>query len=628
MTQPPENLPDNADVARDEVSAAAGVGSLVLSGIEATGIQYRTEHSRSVDDAERYKALETLKEIGLLLPVSSLDIRHGRVAFISEAGEWTVDPTSRNGSNDSGNNNVHNRLALYTLDEATRQALLTELGTGKKTVASDEPWEEHEIAHAASDKEDELSKEEKRQLWADLSADLGVDVYKIVAEDAEATIINGKFDYGQLSPEDKARYVASMQQLLRLLPVIKGMPMGFYNKTNADPALRELLTIRSSRQEQDGLAARLTSQDIEAVAAKTSTNETVVEMLASSANAQDKIFGYPKGAAQFFMSHTEPIEGESHSKPDTPVSTEYIARFLRENHIVGSSGGVDSVTLGERITVISLFDVHKVNTSTHYETIRAVDGLKFDEIGRVLGKEFEGVVVNQHPFLAVLQNAHAKPQKIMEAAKQVGEFGKIFEADAGNWEGFTLEEHTETVLHNFEENYADKLPVGLLAPVRLALVVHDIGKPIAAANNDRRQQKAYNITMAKRYFEALNIDAKTSALLISLVGDGMELATKSAVFRNDRRLQDLRRYGENSLEAFTGTKPDEAMVDGYLDLCEMLATCDGGAYTTMAVTRKAGAGWHRNVGTFNNSFEAPTGLGRRDLALRNRGIAHRSRKAQ
>ncbi len=35
------------------------------------------------------------------------------------------------------------------------------------------------------------------------------------------------------------------------------------------------------------------------------------------------------------------------------------------------------------------------------------------------------------------------------------------------------------------------------------------------------------------------------------------------------------------------------MIDGYLDMAEMLVTCDGGAYTTMVVTHKPGVGAFR-----------------------------------
>jgi len=32
-------------------------------------LQTRTEHSRSIEDAEKFRALDTLKEVGLLVPV-------------------------------------------------------------------------------------------------------------------------------------------------------------------------------------------------------------------------------------------------------------------------------------------------------------------------------------------------------------------------------------------------------------------------------------------------------------------------------------------------------------------------------------------------------------------------------
>jgi hypothetical protein len=88
---------------------------------EAAGLQTRTEHSRSIEDAEKYRALDTLKEVGLLIPLSKLETFHGRVASADEEAEWSVDPSFANGSNDSGNNNVNSRPTLYSGDKATAQ---------------------------------------------------------------------------------------------------------------------------------------------------------------------------------------------------------------------------------------------------------------------------------------------------------------------------------------------------------------------------------------------------------------------------------------------------------------------------------------------------------------------------
>jgi hypothetical protein len=82
----------------------------------------------------------------------------------------------------------------------------------------------------------------------------------------------------------------------------------------------------------------------------------------------------------------------------------------------------------------------------------------------------------------------AKPRDIMQDAQRVPGYEQIFAGSAGVWEGFTLGEHTETVLRNFDETYADRMPVGLLAPMRLAILTHDIGKNTDVAHLSKREQ--------------------------------------------------------------------------------------------------------------------------------------------
>ena len=89
-------------------------------------------------------------------------------------------------------------------------------------------------------------------------------------------------------------------------------------------------------------------------------------------------------------------------------------------------------------------------------------------------------------------NLYIKPREIIELAKQTQGFRDVFESDAGNWEGFKLSEHTETVLRLFDDNYADIMPASTLPIIRLALLVHDIGKPEAIKMGDKANQKQYN----------------------------------------------------------------------------------------------------------------------------------------
>lgn len=88
---------------------------------EAANMQTRAEHSWSIEDADKYRAIDALNEVGLLVPLLETETFHGRVASLDKETEWVVDPSFVNGSNDSGNNNVNARPTLYSGDKATAQ---------------------------------------------------------------------------------------------------------------------------------------------------------------------------------------------------------------------------------------------------------------------------------------------------------------------------------------------------------------------------------------------------------------------------------------------------------------------------------------------------------------------------
>jgi hypothetical protein len=206
----------------------------------------------------------------------------------------------------------------------------------------------------------------------------------------------------------------------------------------------------------------------------------------------------------------------------------------------------------------------------------------------------------------------------MAAARQVEGYDAIFAATSGNWENYTLDEHTETVLRNFDENYADQLPVNLLAPMRLGIIVHDAGKPAAHKARERRDQKKYNVAQAADFFGKLGIDSGTQTLLLAVIGEGMELAyqidIRHAGAPAEAAMHDL---ATRTLQSIHGGEVDQSQIDGFIEMCKILQICDGGAYTSMATTAYPDrGGYYRNGATFNSSFAPPTGLGKRDIRLR------------
>ena len=108
----------------------------------------------------------------------------------------------------------------------------------------------------------------------------------------------------------------------------------------------------------------------------------------------------------------------------------------------------------------------------------------------------------------------------MSLAEKTPGYREIFEADAGNWEGYKLAEHTETVLRLFDDNYADKMPAATLPIMRMALLVHDVGKPVAVKNHEKEHQAAYNQVYAEDFMRKNGVDEKNQKLILAMIGEG------------------------------------------------------------------------------------------------------------
>lgn len=530
-------------------------------------LQTRVEHSRSLEDAERFKALDTLTELGLLIPLSAIETYHGR------AGDgktwWNVDPTFQNGSNDSGNSNVNKRPTLYTSDKPAAQ----EFAAARKTQLS-------------------------RRSGSD---NVTAEVHEIVSSDSDARILDLTFDATKLSEEDTARYHDALKALT--IAPSEGSPLDFeYRGKN-----KQLAQALATQAMLDGFRHIISKKDIEKVSMEDGINKEVLAQIAGSMNARQYSMSNPVFLAYKLKGNnhdqiTDTIPDAAGRQHEVPLNLEWIQRYFRSAHIVGIKQAVTSDTISKSITAVSLFDLEKVNTSAFYDVRnRAISR----QLGKLLGFEIASAEEKQHPLVhALINDPHIKPEKIMALARDVPGFEHVFDEDAGNWEGYTLGEHTETALRNFDENFADKLPVELLAPMRLALVTHDIGKAAARKSGQARRQKEYNQAFATKFMYTLAVPDQTRKLITSLIGDGIDLAYK-AYIRNQPE-DELETYARQQLQDVWGEPdPDNDAITGYKVLSRIMLICDGGAYTSMAVTRSADGSYYRNAPSFNRSFLRP-----------------------
>lgn len=628
-------------------------------------LQTRTEHSRSLEDAEKYRAIDTLKEVGLLVPVSDLETYHGRVGTAEEVAEWAVDPSFANGSNDSGNSNVNSRPTLYSGDKATAQdfaderagfnqlyhshlikkvreytpeenegrlerqnAFMKKLWEERVAEASEYSpapesptvWTMEELLASNSHVEakhlreslGEQAYEDFKQQYSDQRR---AEVHEIVAGDTDATVLDFSFDESKLDDEAKAKYRQALRALA--IPITEGSPVSWDARNEVSPFVGAM---------QKAKKHLVLQKEVSELAAAAGVGEEVALQLASAYNSRQIALQKPSYLISQLIKNSKDIITDSlevdGERQELPINLEYVQRYLRENHIVGVKQSISSATLNKDITSVSFFDLEKTITAKGLETERQATWQKLGSVATSLGEVMRPEVEQKQPLLRLLEDVHAKPDKLVAAAKMVEGYEDIFNGDAGNWEGFTLAEHTETVLRNFDESFAKNLPVELLAPMRLAILSHDVGKPIASARGEKHKQMEYNISQANDFLGKLGVDDQLKDLLLAVIGKGEELAFQIEVRgAGEPAVKAMRELAVNTLLKFYGSENvNDEQINGFTEMCKMLQVCDGGAYTSMAITRREGGnGRHRNAPSFNSSFAQPVGFGKRTIRLRGEG---------
>lgn len=281
-----------------------------------------------------------------------------------------------------------------------------------------------------------------------------------------------------------------------------------------------------------------------------------------------------------------------------PISQEFLRVIIEKMHLIGIKTTIDSATSGGLIEPVVFFDFGKIQTEKAENMEKENRKNIFSELAKKFWNQLEDYWNPTSPQANSLKNSLTKsyisPEKMVISAKNIHpKFAKIFEEETGVWEGYTLEQHTETVLDNFEKNFADKIPVGLLAFMRLMILVHDMGK-------DKKAEKKYDLDVIKDFLSEIGVSGKLQQNIEFFITNGAEFAGKYFVFKekNDS-------FVKKNLAELQNHSQGEAI----LNLLYAFVVSDGGAYTNMGITRHRIKGlWilkHKNAKSFDDSFEKP-----------------------
>lgn len=135
------------------------------------------------------------------------------------------------------------------------------------------------------------------------------------------------------------------------------------------------------------------------------------------------------------------------------------------------------------------------------------------------------------PSAATIWNLLKEPE--LNAAALLSELSKdseiadLYAADAGVWEGFTIQEHTLMVLENFRAQYPlfqKKFAfragenIRLQELLRISIALHDIGKPLAIRNGDKKMQHEFTLEILASQLRKWNFNDAEIRLSLALVG--------------------------------------------------------------------------------------------------------------
>lgn len=124
----------------------------------------------------------------------------------------------------------------------------------------------------------------------------------------------------------------------------------------------------------------------------------------------------------------------------------------------------------------------------------------------------------------------AKSYNGLEIVNKLSEdpfYADLYSADAGVWEGYTIKEHTLMVFDNFEEqfliykqlySYDQLYSFDYWVFLKLLLVLHDIGKPIAIKNGNKKDQHTHTVRIIEQLMTKLEFTKHEISLAKSLLG--------------------------------------------------------------------------------------------------------------
>ena len=501
----------------------------------------------------RVGAFETLIKYGVIIPMGTMNLYHGRVGEMGE--EFLVDPEYSNEGNKTGNHNVY---GISSLSVASRE------------IAA-------EFAY--------------RRYIQSGRDDVEMQVHRIEPNKGEkAYIFNNKFNIDSL-PANDAKNVTLALQELSCYSVSRFDTVKFEYKQEYAQVF-EFLKRYCSKNNINGYisfddchnAYREYSRDHH-------TQEEFFIRIAGSQNVKRLFINRPSLLFHNFAF----VEGSNNRQQfncnsdnkiiSCPFNVEYAAGLIANNHIIGVQTEIDSATLKRQCTSCFIFDKKKVGTLSQvgdrYQEILNEFGILSQYLSQVSGLEGMDNLLRDCSCEEIVEHFRRN--------KSVGSYYSVVPPHI--WEGIDIGEHTEAVLRGFDNTYASSIPPDLLPFIKTIILSHDLGKGTV----DRSKEKAKNAELCRKLYNQMKIPHKIQELMLFVINESQYYTSDYYIKKNVHAKNTLKIMCTRKLQELFGTG-NEGLVKGLMSVCDILQNCDSISYTRYGIVRDRKTGVYFNGG--------------------------------
>ncbi len=183
-------------------------------------------------------------------------------------------------------------------------------------------------------------------------------------------------------------------------------------------------------------------------------------------------------------------------------------------------------------------------------------------------------------ILDILSEPDFRPLELIDTLSVDPELGELYSQLAGVWERYTIRQHTEAVLGQFEKYFADSMDDSVVdvPTFRMVLALHDIGKPKSVQETGgTAEQHRYTREIVQRRAKDLGIPASEVAVALEVVSHDYL----------GEYLQGRKSTEEMAAQIVSSAENLGVSPSSLLDLLRVYYLCDASSYTANASYTKA-----------------------------------------